>query len=184
MKKHLVVAVALAALVGLGVLVGSAGAGQHADFADITSDLTLRPGVAHFGGHPRVNPAGLYGAFDATYVPRTGKFRYFMRWKALRGSALRLLVRSRQTGAVYAVLCGPCRYGPAESGFDSRDGHPVTETKGTVTISRDLAYLMVGGYTFLELDTTAFPSGEIGAPIYGRFFYPGQPGVKGDPRCC
>ncbi len=107
-----------------------------------------------------------------------------MRWKSLRGSALRLLIRSRATGAVYAVLCGPCRYGPAESGFDSRDGHPVTEAKGTVSITRDLAYLMVGGYTFLELDTTVFPSGEIGAPIYGRFFYPGQPSVKGDPRCC
>jgi hypothetical protein len=183
-KTKLAVLLAFAGLVTPAVLAGGAGAGQHASFADLTSDLTLRPGVARFGGHPRVNPTGLYGAFDATYYPRNGKLQYVMRWKALRGSALRLVVRSRETGAVYAVLCGPCRFGSAESGYGSRDGRPVTEAKGTTRITRDLAYLMVGGYTFLELDTTVFPSGEIGAPIYGRFFYPGQPAVKGDPRCC
>ena len=186
MKKNLVVVVAFAALVGLGVLAGSAGAMLHerALFALYQSDPTLRPGVGRAGGHPRVNPPGLYGAFDATYYPRTGKLQYDMRWKALRGSAIRLVVRSRESGAVYAVLCGPCRVTPAQSGHASRDGRPVSEAQGTALISRDVAYLMAGGYTFLELDTTAFPSGEIGAPIYGRFVYPGQPVVKGEPRCC
>lgn len=184
MKKNLVVAVAFAALVGLGVLAGSAGASPHALLALYQSDPTLRPGVARFGGHPRVDPPGLYGAFDATYYPRTGKLQYDMRWKALRGAAIRLTVRSRQTGAVYAVLCGPCRVTPGQSGRESRDRFRVSEAQGTAPISRDVAYLMAGGYTFLELDTTVFPSGEIGAPIYGRFVYPGHPVVKGEPRCC
>jgi hypothetical protein len=182
----LVLLLAFAGLVASALLAGSAGAGapQHASFADLTSDLTLRPGVARFAGHPRVNPPSLYGAFDATYYPRNGKLQYDMRWKALRGSAIRLVVRSRATGAVYAVVCGPCRVTPGQSGHSSLDGRPVSEAQGTARISRDVAYLMVGGYTFLELDTTVFPSGEIGAPIYGRFFYPGSHAVKGDPRCC
>jgi len=186
MKTKLVLLLAFSGLVTSAVSAGSAGAGggQHAVFADLSSDLTLRPGVARFGGHPRVNPSGLYGAFDATYYPRNGKLQYDMRWKALRGSAIRLVVRSRATGGLYAVICGPCRVTPAQSGRGSRDGRPVSEAQGTARISRDVAYLMVGGYTFLELDTTVFPSGEIGAPIYGRFWYPGSHGVKGDPRCC
>jgi hypothetical protein len=179
-KTKLLVLVAFAALVSLGLQAGSAGA-QHAVFALFSSDPVLRPGVAQAAEHPRVNPPGLYGAFDATYYPRTGKLRYDMRWKALRGLAIRLAIRSRETGAVYAVLCAPCRVTPGQS---SRDRFPVSEAQGTASISRDVAYLMAGGYTFLELDTTAFPSGEIGAPIYGRFFYPGQPAVKGEPRCC
>src|SRR5581483_3860154 len=78
MKTKLLVLVAFTALVAFAVQVGTAVAGSHthAAFADITSDLRLRPGVAQFGGHPRVNPAGRYGAFDATYVPRTGKMAY------------------------------------------------------------------------------------------------------------
>lgn len=183
MKPKLAPLVLFAVLVALAVRVGSAGA-QHASFALFSSDLVLRPGVSQAGGHPRVNPPGLYGAFDATYQPRTGKVQYDMRWKALRGSAIRLLVRSRDTGATYAVLCGPCRLTPGQSGHESRDGFRVSETQGTASITRDVAYLMAGGYTFLELDTTAFPAGEIGAPIYGRFVYPGQPLVKGTPRCC
>ena len=78
-------------------------------------------------------------------------------------------------------MSGPCRVKP---GGGSRDGLPVSESQGTAVITRDVAYLMAGGYTFLELDTTAFPSGEIGGPIDGRFIYPGQPVVKGEPRCC
>jgi hypothetical protein len=107
-----------------------------------------------------------------------------MRWKALRGSAIRLVVRSRETGAVYATLCGPCRVTPDRFGRVSIDGFRVSEAHGTALISRDVAYLMAGGYTFLELDTTVFPSGEIGGLMYGRFFYPGQHVVKGEPRCC
>ena len=184
MKSKLVVLVAFGALVASALLVGSAGASPHALFAIFQSDPTLRPGVAHFGGHPRVNPPGLYGAFDATYYPRTGKIQYDMRWKALRGFGFRLAVRSRQTGATYAVLCDPCRVTAGGSGRESRDGFKVSEAQGTTPISRDVAYLMAGGYTFLELDTTVFPTGEIGAPIYGRFVYPGHPIVKGEPRCC
>ena len=181
---HLLVLVALAALVASAVVVGNAVASQHASYALFVSDPTLRPGVAHFGGHPRVNPPGRYGALDATYYPRTGKLQYDMRWKALRGDAIRLVVRSRETGATYAVLCGPCRVTPGQSGRESLDGFKVSEVQGTALISRDVAYLMVGGYTFLELDTTFFPSGEIGGPIYGRFIYPGHPVAKGEPRCC
>ena len=184
MKTKLVLLVAFGALVASAVLVGSAGASQHALLALYQSDLRLRPGVAAAGGHPRVNPPGLYGALDATYYPRTGKLQYDMRWKALRGLAIRLVIRSRETGATYAVLCGPCRVATGGSGRESLDGHNVSESQGTAHISRDVAYLMVGGYTFLELDTTAFPSGEIGAPITGLFVYPGHPIVKGEPRCC
>jgi len=181
--KKWVVPVAFAALVALAVLVGSAGASSHASFALISADFTLRPGVARAGGHPRVNPPGLYGAIDSTYYPRTGKIQYDMRWKGLRGSAIRLVVRSRDTGATYATLCSPCRVTSA-SRNRSRDALLVSESQGTAVITRDVAYLMVGGYAFLELDTTALPSGEIGGPTYGRFVYPGQPVVKGEPRCC
>lgn len=184
MKTNLVLLLAFGALVASAALAGSAGASPRASFALFQSDPTLRPGVARFGGHPRVNPSGRYGAFDATYYPRTEKIQYDMRWKALRGEAIRLVIRSRETGATYAVLCGPCRVTPGVNGRISIDGFRVSETQGTARLSRDVAYLMAGGYTFLELDTTFFPSGEIGAPIFGRFFYPGQHVVKGEPRCC
>lgn len=182
MKTKLVVVVVFAALAALAVQVGSAGA-QHAVFALYTAQGFLRPGVSQAGEHPRVNPPGLYGAFDATYYPRTGKLQYDMRWKALRGSAIRLVIRSRQTGAVYAVLCGPCHV-TSRGTTGTQDGRQVSGVKGTAPITRDAAYLMAGGYTFVELDTTAFPSGEVGGPVDGQFYYPGEPIVKGEPRCC
>jgi hypothetical protein len=173
--------VVLAALVALAVQVGGASA-QHATLALYSADLTLRPVAAHAGGHPRVNPPGLYGAFDATFYPRTGKLQYDIRWKALEGTGFRVVIRSRDTGATYAVLCWRCNVRPR--GRMSLDGREVSGVRGTVPISRDVAYLMAGGYTFVEVDTTAFPSGEIGAPVSGKFFYPGQAVVKGEPRCC
>jgi len=181
-KTKLALLVAFGALVALAVQVSTAGA-QHALFALFTAQGYLRPGVSQAGGHPRVNPPGLYGAFDATYYPRTGKLQYDMRWKALRGSAIRLVVRSRETGAVYAVLCGPCDV-TSRGTTGTQDARHVSGARGTAPITRDVAYLMAGGYTFVELDTTAFPSGEVGGPIYGRFVFPGQPVVKGEPRCC
>ena len=179
MKKW-VVPVAFAALVALAVLVGSAAASPRASYALLSSDLKLRPGVSH-AGHPSANPPGLYGAFDATYYPRTGKLSYDLRWKGLAGSAFRAVIRSRATGAVYAVLCSPCR---STGRNGSREGLRVHGVEGTVVISRDVAYLAVGAYTFVEVDTTAYPAGEIGGPAYGRFVYPGQPVVKSEPRCC
>jgi hypothetical protein len=180
-KTKWLVPIAFSALVALAVLVGSAGASPRALFALLSSDLKLRPGVSQVG-HPRVIPSGLYGAFDATYHPRTGKLSYDLRWKGLAGSGFRAVVRSRATGFTYAVLCSPCN--SIVEADRSREGLPIHEVKGTVVISRDVAYLAVGTYTFVEVDTTAYPSGEIGAPIYGLFVYPGRPVTKGEPRCC
>ena len=180
--KSLLVLVVFAALVPLAAQVGNAGA-QRAVLALYSADLTLRPVAAHAGEHPRVNPPGLYGAFDATYFPRTGKLQYDIRWKALDGTGFRVVIRSRQTGATYAVLCGPCNV-RSRGNTGTRDSREVSGVRGTTSITRDVAYLMAGGYTFVEVDTTAFPSGEIGAPVFGRFFYPGQPAVRGEPRCC
>jgi hypothetical protein len=181
-KTKLLVVVSFAVLVLLAVQAGSAGA-QHAVFALYSSDLTLRPGVAQAGGHPRVNPPGLYGAFDATYYPRSGKLQYDIRWKALEGFGFRVVIRSRETGATYAVLCARCNV-RSRGTANTLDSRKASGVQGTAVISRDVAYLMAGGYTFVQVDTTAFPSGEIGGPVYGRFYYPRQAVVKGEPRCC
>src|SRR5262245_51595920 len=182
MKTKLFLPIAAAALVALGAPTGTAvGASPRALFAKLTSDLRLRPGVSR-AGHPRVNPPGLYGAFDAVYDRRSGKVRYALRWKGLVGSGFRAVIRSRATGAAYAVLCSPCR--AQVKAVRSGEGLPIYEARGAVTVSRDVAYLLVGTHTFLEVDTTAYPSGEIGAPVFGEFVYPGPPKVQGEPRCC
>ena len=161
----------------LGVLAAGAGASRPTGYLYVTADLTLRPGVSH-GSHPRVKPPGFYGAFDGTYTVRTSRLAYHLEFKGLSGSAFRVVVRSRATGATYAVLCGPCNVRPrAQRG---NEGLPVSMVSGTVTVNPDVGYLMSGDRTFVEVDTTAYPAGEIAGQIFA--FRP--PVTRGTPRCC
>ena len=104
-----------------------------------------------------------------------------MYYKALAGSAFRLQIRSRATGTVYATLCAACHSTPAGHG---REGLPVSHIGGRVTVDPDVGFLIAGGRTFLEIDTTAYPSGEIGGPLLPP--PPATPGyAHGEaPRCC
>ena len=102
MKTKWIAALVLAVTV-LSTLAAGAGARSPVITA-VAADLTLRPGV---GAHPQVE-AGLYGAFDGSYNRSTGKLAYTLDYRSLSGTAIRLVVRSRANGAVYAVLCSPC----------------------------------------------------------------------------
>jgi hypothetical protein len=161
----------------LGVVAAGAGASRPTGFFYVTADLTLRPGVSR-SSHPSIRPPGLYGAFDGTYTVRSNRLSYGLEFKGLSGSAFRVVVRSRATGARYAVLCGPCNVRPRTQ--RGNEGLPVSVLAGTVTLNPDVGYLMEGNRTFVEVDTTAYPAGEIGGQIFG--FRP--PVTRSTPRCC
>jgi hypothetical protein len=177
LKTKSLVLLVVAVGTALGILAAGAGASRPAGFFYVTTDLTLRPGVSR-SGRPSIRPPGLYGAFDGTYTVRSSRLVYRLEFKGLAGSAFRVVVRSRATGARYAVLCGPCNVRlRAQRG---NEGLPVSVVSGTVTMNPDVGYLMDGNRTFVEVDTTAYPAGEIGGQIIG--FRP--PATRSTPRCC
>jgi CHRD domain-containing protein len=143
----------------------------------LRADLTLRPGVSR-AGHPAVHPAAVYGALDGRYNDATSTFTYTLDYKGLQGTPFRVVIRSRTTGATYAVLCSPCS--PVAAGR-SGDGLPVSKIAGSVTVDPDTGFLIAHGRTFVEIDTTAYPAGEIGGRIH-KPLHTG--GITETPRCC
>jgi hypothetical protein len=176
--------VALLVLAAVGVFSLAAGAVPKR-VTRLEANLTLRPGVSRVD-HPAVAPHGLYGMLDGAYDVRTGTLRYTLRYKALRGSPFRVVVRSRATGATFAVLCSPCSPVPAGR---SGDRKPVSSLSGRVQVDPDAGFLITHDRSFVEVDTTAYPSGEIAGPIYEKvpqlpFTGPGPKPVTETPRCC
>jgi hypothetical protein len=179
MKTKPVAGLALVVVV-LGTLAAGAGAARRV--TAIAADLMPRPGVAHHRGD------GFYGALDASYNRNTGRLTYSVKYKNLFGSAIRIVVRSRATGADYVVLCDPCN--PVFSRARTvNDGsvtlfHPAYwHVEGVLRVDPDIAFLMESSRTFVEVDTTAYPSGEIGGTTYVPV--PLAPGsVAETPRCC
>jgi hypothetical protein len=173
----------LAVVAALGSLASTAGA-RSGSITFLSFDLTLRPGVSQ-AGHPAIAPRGFFGGGDATYNPGTSLFAYSLDYKGLAGSVLRVRIRSRATGAVYATVCDPCH--PVSAGR-GHEGLPVSHLGGRVTVDPDAGFLIARGRTFLEVDTTAYPAGEIGGPILPPpvFTHPvTKPGgVTETPRCC
>lgn len=182
MKKKLLTLLALSGTVAIAAVAGRAGASGLSQL--LTADLVLRPGVSHVG-HPAVVPHALYGALDAYYDPGTGRFAYVLDYKGLNGPVTRVALRSRATGATYLVLCAPCR--PVLFPHASHEGSTVSKLAGVLKLNPDTGYLMDGDKTFIEVDTTARPGGEIGAPVI--LYVPpvvrkGHPVTKSEPRCC
>ena len=188
MKTKSIAALVLATAIGVGALASSAGAGR-ATFTTVVANLTLQPGVNR-GAHHQVSPEDLYGAFAGTYNSGTGTFAWAVKYKGLNGTAFRVVVRSRATGATYAVLCSPCDVVRLPKPGD--EGLPVYHLSGRQPIGPDTAFLITHARTFVEVDTTAYPSGEIGAPIYplirggggGSLPFTGPPRNGEFPRCC
>ena len=176
--------VVLLVLTAVGVFSLAAGAAPNR-VARLAADLTLRPGVSQVG-HPAVSPPTLYGALDGTYNVRAGTLAYSLRYKGLRGSAFRVAIRSRATGDTFAVLCSPCS--PVKRATPAREGLPVSRISGSVRVEPDVGFLITHGRAFVEVDTTAYPSGEIGGPIRTKapaFPTNGSgPIVTSEPRCC
>jgi hypothetical protein len=139
--------------------------------------LTLRPGVSRTG-HPAVTE-GVYGEFVASYNDGSSKLTYTLRYKGLAGTPFRVVVRSRATGADFAVLCSPCS--AVSAGTSARDSLPASKIAGQVQIDPDTAFLISSGRAFVEVDTTAYPAGEIGGRIFLR---PQSGGITDVPRCC
>lgn len=177
--------IALFVLAGVSSFALAAGAAPTR-LTQLQADLTLRPGVGR-AGHPAVRPAGLYGAFDGDYNSRTGSLDFSLEYKGLRGSVFRVVIRSRTTGATFAVLCSPCT--AALRARAGNEGLPVHRIIGALRLDPDIAFLITHGRAFVEADTTTDPSGEIGGAIYVGppelpFTGPGTPRVQASPRCC
>jgi hypothetical protein len=176
--------IALLVLAAAGVLSLTAGAAPNR--TTLTADLRLRIGVGQ-AGHPAVVPQGLYGAFDGTYNAHTGTLGYSLRYKGLRGPAFRVVLRSRATGATFAVLCRPCN--PVPTARPGHDEPPVSRISGSIPIDPDIGFLITHGRAFVQADTTAYPSGEIAGPVFRKEPEPPSTGpgpikVRGTPRCC
>ena len=172
----------LAAVAAVAAVAGRAGAAGQSYY--LTADLELRPGVSQHG-HPEVDPKGLYGALNAYYNHSTRKFTWTLEYKDLDGPVFRVVLRSRATGKAYLVLCSPCR--PVVFPHSSHEHRAVSQLGGSVRLDLDTAYLINGDRTFIEADTTAYPGGEIGAPVI--LYVPpvvkkGHPVTKDFPRCC
>jgi hypothetical protein len=189
MKWKPIVLLPLVTAVGVGSLAATAGAGRGR-ITPLTADLTLRPGVGR-AGHPAVAPHALYGALDATYNSRAGTLAYTLDYKGLKGPAFRVTVRSRATGSTYAVLCDPCH--PVVLAKRGHEGLPVDHLSGRLPVDDDVGFLITHARTFVEVDTTAYPSGEIGAPMLPpppELPFTGPPATGGTyapapyPRCC
>jgi hypothetical protein len=177
MKTKSIATLSVVAIVLAGVASSAQAGGGR--ISPVSGYLTLRPGVSK-AGHPHIgSPA--YGAAGAAYNSTTSQLTYSVSYKALAGSAFRLQIRSRATGRVYATLCAACHSTPAGHG---REGLPVSHIGGQVTVDPDVGFLIASGRTFLEIDTTAYPSGEIGGPLLPP--PPVTPGyAHGEtPRCC
>ena len=56
----------------------------------------------------------------------------------------------------------------------------MSVVSGAAALNPDAGYLMTGNRTFVEVDTTAYPRGEIGGQIFA--FRP--PATRSEPRCC
>jgi CHRD domain-containing protein len=174
MKTKLLGALVLAVIV-LGTL--AAGAAAAPIRTAIVADLQPRPGVAHHQG---------VGGLDASYNRNTGRLTYSIKYKNLVGRAFRIVIRSRATGANYVVICDPCNpvYSKARTVTDGSATlfYPAYwHVDGTQRVDPDIAYLMEASRTFVEVDTTAYPSGEIGG-ITGVPRAMQGPGET--PRCC
>ena len=173
-------------LIALVVVASTASAGTQS-VQVVQSDLSLRPGVGQ-AGHPSGPREHYLGALDGSYNPATSRLFYRLKYKGLAGSVFRVEIRSRATGALYATLCGPCH--PA-SGGHGREGLPVSKLAGSVSVDPDVGFLITGNRTSVEVDTNAYPAGEIGGPIL-RHVAPTSSGGGGgvykppptDPRCC
>jgi hypothetical protein len=172
--------IALLVLAAAGALSLTAGAAPNR-VARLTADLELRIGVSP-AAHRRVRPPRLYGAFDGTYSGYTGTLAYSLRYKALRGPAFRVLLRSRATGATFAVLCSPC----SPVTMPGHEDPPVSRIAGSIRLDPDIGFLITHGRAFVQADTTAYPTGEIAGPVYKEpsSTGPGPVVVQGSPRCC
>jgi hypothetical protein len=188
MEWKLTAALVLGTSTTLVALAASAGAAPSLA-RPLSADLVLRPGVAQTG-HPAVAPHALYGAFDASYATATDTLAWKLRYKGLSGNAFRVVVRSRWTGRIFAVLCDPCE--PALRRARGNEGLPVRVLSGAVRLDLDTAFLVSKAGTFVQVDTTAYPGGEIGGPILPApqevFLPPSPPGTAYGPaprpRCC
>ena len=173
MKTKVLAVLVLSVAVILGAAVGRAGA-RTSSVTTLQADLTLKRHVPQ-AGHPHVD--GLFGGLDATYNSVRATFVYKLAWRGLRGSVIRVRIRSWSTGRTYAVLCAPCK--PKTD----RQSLPVSRIHGVAVLDRDFGYLIAHGRPSVEVDTTAYPRGEISGPIYVP--QPPQPGVPTEtPRCC
>ena len=140
--------------------------------------LTLRPGVSRSAHHPVED--GVYGSFDATFNSARSTVAYSLYYQGLNGSAFRVLIRSRATGRTLAVLCDSCHPLPAGR---SHAGLPVSHLGGVVRVDPDAGFLTSSGRAFVEIDSTGYPSGEIGGQI--SVVPPLAPGeTRETPRCC
>jgi hypothetical protein len=173
MKTKLLAVLVLSVAVILGAAAGGAGARSSGTVTKLQADLVLRSGVPR-AGHPQVLE-NLYGGLDATWNSARSTFAYSLAWRGLRGTAFRVEIRSWSTGRTYAVLCAPCHAVP------DRSAVPVSRVHGLVRLDSDAGYLIANGRTFVEVDTTAYPAGEIGGPIHPSVKYKGYGDV---PRCC
>jgi hypothetical protein len=173
MKRKSIAAVSIAVLVMVTMLVSSAGAGGR--FALLRADLTLRPGVSR-SAHHRV-PEGEYGSFDGTFNRIRSTVGYSIDYEGLNGSVFRVAIRSQATGKTLAVLCNGCHSVSAGRG---RSGLQISQLGGVVHVDPDVGFLIAHDRTFVELDSTAYPSGEIGGPLSRKVFH----GYTETPRCC
>ncbi len=155
----------------------AAGAGAAPIRTTIVADLAPRPGVHHQQG---------VGALDASYNRNTGRLTYSVKYKNVAGRAFRIVIRSRATGANDVVICDPCNPVYSKARTVTQDGatffYPAYwYVDGAQRVDPDIAFLMEASRTFVEVDTTAYPSGEIG----GITGVPGpQRGPGETPRCC
>ncbi|HEX3456096.1 MAG TPA: CHRD domain-containing protein [Gaiellaceae bacterium] len=175
MKPKLLAGLALAITV-LATL--AAGAGAAPIRTTIVADLAPRAGVAHQQG---------VGALDASYNRNTGRLTYSVKYKNLVGRAFRIVIRSRATGANYVVICDPCNPVYSKARTVTQDGatffYPAYwHVDGVQRVDPDIAFLMEASRTFVEVDTTAYPHGEIGGPTYEPPPSNGLP--QETPRCC
>jgi len=177
MKTKLIAVLLLSVTVALGAVAGGAGA-RISKVTKLEADLTLSPGVPR-AGHPAVSPPGLYGGFYATYNSTSHAIVYSLAYRGLRGPVFRVIIRSRSTGRTYAALCTPCR-----SVVTHREGRvTVYGINGVARVDADDGFLITSGRAYVELLTSAYPAGEISAPIYvPPTFGPNNPGET--PRCC
>src|SRR4051794_19628381 len=129
---------ALLVLMAVGVFSLAASAAPN-HVTRLEANLTLRPDVSRVG-YPAVGPPNLYGALDGTYNVRTHVLAYSLEYKGLRGSAFRVVARSRATGATFAVLCSPCS--PVMRARPGNEGLPVSRISGSAQLDPDIGFLI------------------------------------------
>jgi hypothetical protein len=177
MKTKLLTVLVLVVTVALGAVAGGAGA-RTSKVTVLQADLTLSPGVPR-AGHPAA-PGGLYGGLDATYNSSRSTLAFNLAYRGLKGYVFRVVVQSNATRRTYAVLCTPCR-----SVVTRRAGRlTVYGIKGVVKVDPDDGFLITSGRSSIVVLTSAYPTGEISAPVYvPPTPQPGGPPTE-TPRCC